>query len=181
MHLCVLRWHRSATRMVPGAFARSLIDEKPAAVGGIPFCYPARGKIVIGVGRRRDWMRGRWTIKGTFTCALIYTDFRLVSHDGKRMPHPRIEQEDDEYVLEPTVVWRVPLLDPARWEATISTLWWTRGARRLMGRLVRWGIALTVRLALVRRTGGLGARSLLLMGICLGRLIEIVHAEQERK
>ena len=29
------------------------------------------------------------------------------------------------YVLEPAIIWRVPLLDPARWEAVIRALWWT--------------------------------------------------------
>lgn len=40
-------------------------------------------------------------------------------------------------------------------------------------------LALRLRLALVRRT--LGARSLLLMGICLGSLIEVVHVYEGRK
>ncbi len=45
---------------------------------------------------------------------------------------------EDEYILEVAIIWGVPLLDPARWEAIVSTLWWTRV------------IALSLRLALVR-------------------------------
>lgn len=37
-----------------------------------------------------------------------------------------VEGDSDEYVLEPAIIWRVPLLDPARWEAIVRTLWWTR-------------------------------------------------------
>ena len=72
-------------------------------------------------------------------------------------------------------------MDPARREAIVSTLRWTRGARRLSGRLMGWVIALALRLALVRRTlvgrGALGARSLL-MGICLSSLVEVVHIDE---
>ncbi len=45
---------------------------------------------------------------------------------------------EDEYVLEVAIIWGVPLLDPARREAIVRTLWGTRV------------IALTLRLALVR-------------------------------
>lgn len=45
---------------------------------------------------------------------------------------------------------------------------------RLRRRLVGWVITLALGLALVRGTRGLRARSLL-MGICLGSLIEVVH------
>lgn len=41
-------------------------------------------------------------------------------------------------------------MDPARWEAIVSSLRCTRRARRLSGRLMGWVIALTLRLALVR-------------------------------
>lgn len=74
MHLCVLSRLRRSTRRVPAAFTSSLIDEEPAAIWGIPFRYPARGKVVIGVGRRGALMRGRGAIEGTFTCALIDAD-----------------------------------------------------------------------------------------------------------
>ena len=39
--------------------------------------------------------------------------------------YPSVERGDDEHVLEPAIIWRVPLLDPARWEAIIRTLWWS--------------------------------------------------------
>lgn len=94
-----------------------------------------------------------------------------------------IEGGDDGYLLEVAIIGRVPLFDPARWKAIVSTVWWNRGARRLRRRLVEWVIALALRLGLVRRTGGLRARSLL-MGICLGSLVEVVHVGhvgEERK
>lgn len=81
MHLCVLCWRRRTTRWGPAAFTSSLIDVKPATVGGVPFRYPAGRKIVIGAGRRRALMRGRGTIEGTFTCALIDAGSELVCHD----------------------------------------------------------------------------------------------------
>ena len=40
-------------------------------------------------------------------------------------------------------------------------------------------IALALRLAWARRTGGLGAWSLLLMGICLGSLVDKVHVDED--
>lgn len=52
---------------------------------------------------------------------------------------------------------------------------------RLRRRLVGWVVALALRLALVRRTGGLGAWSLLLMGICLGSLVDEVHVDEDEK
>lgn len=48
-----------------------------------------------------------------------------------------VERGKDEYILEPAIIWCVPLLDPARWEAIIRTLWGTRM------------ITLTLRLSLV--------------------------------
>lgn len=143
---------------------------------------------MIGAGRRGALKRGRGTVEGTFACTLIDADSKSASHDEKKMLslgsclkskclqpnvtriHLRIERGHYEYVLEVTVVWRVPLFDPARREAIVSILWWSRGAMRLWGRLVGWVITL----ALVRGTRGLRARSLL-MGICLGSLIEVVH------
>ena len=81
--------------MVPSALTRSLIDEKPAVIGGIPFGYPARGKVVVGVGRRRRALvRCRGTVEGTFASALIDTDTQSASHDeekGKR-GHRVLEQ-----------------------------------------------------------------------------------------
>ena len=73
--------------MVPSAFTRSLIDEKPAVIRGIPFGYPARRKVVVGVGgrRRRALVRGRGTVEGTFASALIDTDMQSVSHDGDKV------------------------------------------------------------------------------------------------
>ena len=38
----------------------------------------------------------------------------------------RIDTRDDDNVLEVAIIWRVPLLDPARRKATISSLWWAR-------------------------------------------------------
>ena len=71
--------------MVPSAFTRSLIDENPAVIGGIPFGYPARRKVVVGVGRRRRALvRGRGTIEGTFACLLIDTDMQSACHDEQK-------------------------------------------------------------------------------------------------
>lgn len=50
---------------------------------------------------------------------------------------------------------------------------------RLRRRLVGGVIALALRLAWVRMTGGLGAWSLLLMGICLGSLVGKVHVDED--
>ena len=58
--------------MIPATLTSSLIDEEPAAIGGVPFGYPARRKVMIGVGRRA-LMRGRGTVEGTFTCTLVDT------------------------------------------------------------------------------------------------------------
>ena len=77
MHLCVLGGWRRSTRRVPGALTSSLIDEKPATIGSVPLSYPARRKVVIGVGRRRSLMRGRGTVEGTFTSALIDAGSKL--------------------------------------------------------------------------------------------------------
>lgn len=72
--------------MVPSAFTRSLIDEKPAVIGGIPFGYPARRKVVVGVGRRRRTLvRGRGTVEGTFASALIDTNMQSVSYDEDKV------------------------------------------------------------------------------------------------
>ena len=38
------------------------------------------------------------------------------------MIYHQVVRGNDEYVLEPTIIWRVPLLDPARWEAVIGAL-----------------------------------------------------------
>ena len=38
----------------------------------------------------------------------------------------RIKRGDDDNVLEVAIIWRVPLLDPARRKAIISSLWWAR-------------------------------------------------------
>ena len=35
--------------------------------------------------------------------------------------HFRVERGDDEDLQEVAIIWRVPLLDPARWEAIIRT------------------------------------------------------------
>ena len=70
--------------MVPSAFTRSLIDEKPAVIWGIPFGYPARREIVVGVGRRRALVRGRGTVEGTFARALIDTDMQSATHEGEK-------------------------------------------------------------------------------------------------
>lgn len=125
----------------------------------------SRGPGSTGAGSRRALVRGRWAIEGTFACALIDAESWSASHACLKF-----ERSYDEYILEIAIVWRIPLLDPARWEAIVSTLGWTRRARRL--RRVRWIVALALRLALVRRRTG--ARSLL-MGICLGSLVEVVH------
>ena len=83
LHLCVLCWWRRAARGGPAAFTSSLIDVKPATIGGVPFCYPARRQIVIGAGwrraLRRALMRGRRTVEGTFACALIDAGLELAS------------------------------------------------------------------------------------------------------
>lgn len=147
---------------------------------------------MIGAGRRGALKRGRGTVEGTFACTLIDADSKSASHDEERMLslgsclkskclqpnvsrlHLSIERGDCEYVLEVAVIWRVPLFDPARREAIVSILWWSRGAMRLWRRLVGWVITLALGLALVRGTRGLRAWSLL-MGICLGSLIEVVH------
>ena len=71
--------------MVPSAFTRPLIDEKPALIWGIPFGYPARRKIVVWVGRRRALMRGRGTVEGAFARALVDTDMQLASYDEGKL------------------------------------------------------------------------------------------------
>ena len=97
---------------------------------------------MIGVGR------GRGSIEGTFACVLIDADRKSALEDQTDQGSPEVlantprvhtgvEEVNDEYVLEPTIIWRVPLLDPARWEAIIGALWWT---------IV---VALTLRLTLV--------------------------------
>ena len=123
--------------MVPSAFTRSLIDEEPAVIGGIPFGDPARRKIVVWVGRRRALVRGRGTVEGTFACALIDADVRSASYDEVNFKKKRLslgaslkvgvspnrhlrpfsteEKEEDKNILEVAIVWSVPLLDPARW------------------------------------------------------------------
>ena len=41
--------------------------------------------------------------------------------------HFRVQRGDNvEGLLEVAIIWRVPLLDPARWEAIVRTLWRTR-------------------------------------------------------
>lgn len=85
MHLCVLVGGRRSTRGVPAALTSPLINEKPAAIGGVPFGYPTRGKVVIRIGRRRALMRGRGTVEGTFACALIDADIKLALHDPKSL------------------------------------------------------------------------------------------------
>lgn len=77
---------------------------------------------------------------------------KVDTHNRCLKPGLGIERGESEYVLEVAVVWRVPLLDPARREAIIGTLWWNRGARRLRRGLMGWVITLALRLALVRRT-----------------------------
>ena len=37
-----------------------------------------------------------------------------------------VERRDNEDLLKVAIIWRVPLLDPARWEAIVKTLWRTR-------------------------------------------------------
>ena len=123
--------------MVPSAFTRSLIDEKPAVIWGIPFGYPARRKIMVWVGRGRTLVRGRGTVEGTFACALIDADIQSAFHDEEKVKkrpsslraslksgfssktHLRLfsseEKEDDKNVLEVAIIWGVPLLDPTRW------------------------------------------------------------------
>ena len=78
--------------MVPGTFTSPLIDEEPAVIGGVPFRYPARGKVVIGVGGRRALVRDRGAVEGTFACALIDADCKLASHGQEGMPHRRTER-----------------------------------------------------------------------------------------
>ena len=79
--------------MIPSAFTRSLIDEKPAVVGGVPFGYPARRKVVVGVGRRRALVRGRGTVEGTFACALIDADIQSACYDEQKVKNKRLNLE----------------------------------------------------------------------------------------
>ena len=91
--------------------------------------------------------RGRRSIKSTFACVLIDADWKSASEDQKDggslevllksdRPSPSllarvrlwVEEVNDENVLEPAIIWRVPFLNPARWEAVVRTLlvlWWT--------------------------------------------------------
>ena len=44
------------------------------------------------------------------------------------MPVGFIRQREElmvDYILEPAIIRCVPLLDPARWESVVVTLWWT--------------------------------------------------------
>lgn len=77
LHFGVLTGRRRTARRVPAAFTSALVDEKPAPIWGVPLSYPARRKIVIGVGRARG------TVEGTFACVLVDADQKSAPQDER--------------------------------------------------------------------------------------------------